>query len=167
LIWLMVPTACAVDAMKLPRWLILAGAGFFVVAALPCLLFNTTRPLVSSAFLPIQLRETLQPGQPYEMTSILSTSRWHNYFRGQTSVRPAVESVIAALPGTCGRHSVVGLRVGGDSWEYALWAGARHYDRELRFRHLPAGALPPGVCAVIRSDCPGRAAFCIEEPNSR
>jgi len=162
LIWFMVPAGCAVGAMRLPRWLVLAGAAFLFVAAVPCLLFNTTRPLVSWAFLPVRLRETLQPGQPYEATSILRESRWHNYFRGQAAVRPAVESVIQALPAACGPRSVVGLRVSGDMWEYALWIGARHFDRDLRFRHLPPGPVPSDICAVIRSDCAGGRIFCLD-----
>lgn len=162
LMWLMVPTACAIGTTRWPRWIVSTGAAFLLVAALPSLFFNVTRPLASWGFLPVHFREALEPGQPYEMTSIFTTSRWQNYFRGQRSVRPAVESVITALPDTCEKPSVVGLRIGGDSWEYALWIGARHFRRNLRFRHLPPGPLPPDVCAVIGSDCAGGEAFCLE-----
>jgi hypothetical protein len=162
LMWLMVPTACAIGTTRWPRRIVSTGAAFLLVAALPSLFFNVTRPLVSWGFLPVHFREALVPGQPYEMTSILTTSRWHNYFRGQRSVRPAVERVITALPDTCERPSVVGLRIGSDSWEYALWIGARHFGRDLRFRHLPPGPLPPDTCAVIRSDCRSGEPFCLE-----
>lgn len=162
LMWLMVPTACAIGATRWSRWVIPTGAAFFLLAALPSLFFNVTRPLAPWGFLPVRFREALEPGQPYEMTSIFTTSRWQNYFRGQQAVRPAVERVIGALPETCEKPSVVGLRIGGDSWEYALWIGARHFGRNLRFRHLPPGPLPPDVCAVIRSDCGAGEPFCLD-----
>jgi hypothetical protein len=167
LMWLMVPAACTLSTAEPPRWLRNAGGAFLLFAALPALFFNTTRPLGPWALLPARLRETLQPGQPYEMTSILSTTRWHNYFRGQPPVRPAVERVIGALPEVCGRRSVVGLRIGGDSWEYALWVGARHFGRDVRFRHVAQGLRPADVCAVIQSDCGAGEAFCLEPDLAR
>ena len=162
LMWLMVPAACAIKTISWPRWIISAGTVFLLLAALPSLCFNVTRPVVPLRFVPDRFREMLEPGQPYETTSIFTTSRWQNYFRGQRAVRPAVEKVITALPAACERPSIVGLRIGGDSWEYALWIGARHFGRNLRFRHLPSGPLPPDVCAVIASDCAGGEAFCLE-----
>lgn len=162
LIWLMLPAACALSAAAPPRWLKNALGGFLLLAAVPALLFNATRPLASFSVLPTALRETLEPGQPYEATSILAESRWHNYFRGQPAVRPAVEDVIAGLPPGCGDGSVVGLRTEGDSWEYALWIAARHFGRSLRFRHLRPDSTPEDICAVIRSNCSGGEAFCIE-----
>jgi len=159
--WLMVPTACVIETINWRRWIIFTGAAFLLAAALPSLLFNVTRPLVPLGFLPARLREVLEPTQPYEMASIFATSRWQNYFRGQPSVRPAVERAIADLPEACKGTAVVGLWIGRDSWEYALWIGARHFGRHLRFRHLPPGPLPTDVCAVIRSDCRFGEPFCL------
>jgi hypothetical protein len=162
LIWLMIPTGGVLATSSFPRWLISGGATFLVAAALLPLLFNETRPLIPWSVLPPGLRGALSPGDVGDATSLFEESRWQNYFRAQQAARPAVEEVINALPSSCARPSVVALRIGADSWEYALWIGARHAGKDLEFRHVPAGPVPSDVCSVVRSDCPGRGLFCLE-----
>ena len=83
LMWLMIPVASVLTETARHRWILPWVGAALLAAALPSLLISATRPLLSWGSLPAALRETIEPGQSYDMTSMLLTSRWQNYFRGQ------------------------------------------------------------------------------------
>jgi hypothetical protein len=120
-----------------------------LATGVPWLVLNASRPLV---------------GIPGRAPSILSRTRWENFFRNRPELQHDVEGLTAALPAECSPTRPVGLHVGGGQWEYALWAGADRARRRLVFEHVPAGDPPRAdLCAVVSDRCPA-AALCLESP---
>lgn len=139
LVLLAVPIALALGEARRRA---LAIVALLAVGSLPPLLGNAMKPLVRRGPEPL----------------LLDLSRWENRFRSRPGLRPAVETAIRALPEACLPRATVGLHVRGHFPEYALWAGARHLGRDVRFAHPPLDA---PACAVLTDRCP-RAALCLE-----
>ncbi|MFI5120115.1 MAG: glycosyltransferase family 39 protein [Thermoanaerobaculia bacterium] len=168
LVFLAVPAAAVVSAFlgRVPRAVL---AFLLVLQALPALLLNWSRPLLGisrSPQNPVWV-QSLVPDNARR--SIFATSRWEEYFRNRPSLRAEVEEVMGGVARRCGPGDVVQLVLDGEAWEYALWAGARHFAPGVRLRTgaaAPGGAAPGGAapCAIVRTKCSGARAFCLDEP---
>jgi hypothetical protein len=149
LILLMAPAAAACSTVpRLGR----ALAVVTLVSSLPYLFLNFSRPLLGLA--PVtqaQAWRRLWTGSGTgEVRSILTTSRWAEFFRNAPGYRETVEESLATIAAECPDGAVVGLRVRGNFPEYLFWVGARHLGRDFRFRHLGALSASEDACAVLR-----------------
>ena len=131
--------------------------------ALPALLLNSSRPLLSVS---ISSRDSvlLRTLVPHGSRSIFSTSRWEDYFRNQPALQGEVEEVMTAVARRCEPGGVVQLELDGDAWEYALWVGARRFAPGVGLRAGVPRPGDPAPCAVVRSRCPGARVFCLDGP---
>ena len=163
LVLLAIP-AGAVVAEGLGRVPRAALASLLILQALPALLLNSSRPLLSispSSENPVWLQKFVPDSG---RRSIFATSRWEDYFRNRPALQAEVEDVMRTVARRCGPGGVVRLVLDGDAWEYALWVGARRFAPGVRLR---AGAPAPGEpapCAVVRTKCPDARAFCLDGP---
>jgi len=147
---LFAPVAGAVIAGLHRKWLIPGLTGLFSLAALPWLLCNVSRPLISlSSFV---------PGYP---GSILVVPRQSGYFAN----RPELEKTYRDFARSITMRGVknIGLDTGGigNSWEYPLWvltrtkglAGPRidHVGVTNISRIIPI-PVTPDIKVLIRSD---------------
>ena len=162
LVLLAIP-AGAVVAEGLGRVPRAALASLLVLQALPPLLLNSSRPLLSVSISP-ESPIWLQTLVPEGVQSIFTTSRWEDYFRNRPALQAEVEDVMRTVARRCGPGGVVRLDLDGDAWEYALWVGARRFAPGVR---LHMGTPRPGdaaPCAVLRTKCPDARAFCLDGP---
>jgi hypothetical protein len=160
LVLLAIP-AGAVVAEGLGRVPRAALASLLVLQALPPLLLNSSRPLLSVSISP-ESPIWLQTLVPEGVQSIFTTSRWEDYFRNRPALQAEVEDVMRTVARRCGPGGVVRLDLDGDAWEYALWVGARRFAPGVR---LHMGTPRPGdaaSCAVLRTKCPDARAFCLD-----
>ncbi|MBM4188340.1 MAG: DUF2029 domain-containing protein [Gemmatimonadetes bacterium] len=144
-IWWLAGAAAILLAMTV-RWRLVVGA-LATASAVPPLLMNLTRPLVSAA-------------NPLGVRSVLAEDRAAQYFarrpEDRAGYRAAVDRVTAA---GC---RVVGIKASYDSWEYPLWALARSDGRPLRFFQIEVAnatarhAVGNGdeACAIVALDQP-------------
>jgi hypothetical protein len=73
-------------------------------------------------------------GEPRPLLGVLRESRTSQYFRARPDLHgPYVEVVQRLAERRCAR---IGLRLGGDDWEYPLWVLARHAIPGARLEHL-------------------------------
>jgi hypothetical protein len=159
IILLAVPAGAVVAEVlgRVPRAVL---ASVLVVQALPALLLNSSRPLVGVSTAPedpVFLRTLVPRGS----RSVLTTSRWEDYFRNQPPLQVEVEDLLREVAHRCGPGGTVQLALSGDSPEYVLWAGRRRFAPGVR---LHAGEPRPGdpaPCAVVRAACPGGRTFCL------
>jgi len=159
LVLLAVPAA-AVVAESLGGPMRTALGALLVLQALPALLLNSSRPLLSVSTShgdPALLRTLV----PHGSRSIFATSRWEDYFRNQPALQAETEDVLRAVARRCGTAGTARLALDGDAPEYLLWVGAPRFAPGVR---LHTGAPRPGEgtpCAVVIR-CPATHAFCLE-----
>ena len=160
LVLLAVPAAAVVAESfgRVPRAIL---AFLLLLQVLPALLLNSSRPLLGvsrSPEDPVWLRTLV----PHSSRSIFATSRWEDYFRNRPAAQTEVEEVMEAVARRCEPGAVVQLVLDGDAWEYALWAGARRFAPGVRFRTSAPTSRESVPCAVVRTQCPGAGAFCLD-----
>lgn len=129
------------------RWPRVAGAGLAAALclALPPLLLNGNRPLLSAAMV---------GWNGTRARSILVESRDGQYFANRYQLYEPYRGAIEAIRGLgCTRAT---LKAGYDSLEYPLWALGR--DDGMSFQHVPSGnrTAQPSVapCALVALDQP-------------
>jgi hypothetical protein len=119
-------------------WLRYGIVAFFLIAALPHIFTNPSRPL-----LPFR-------GDPQ---TLWNTPRQVLYFRNFPEVQAGYQSLAAALEQTGCRQ--VGLHLDSSDPEYYLWALTADLEPPVRFEHLlearPVAGFVP--CAVICTRC--------------
>jgi hypothetical protein len=163
LVLLAVPAA-AVVVERIGRGPRAILASLLVLQAIPAVFFNWNRPLVGVSRVPPGLVWLQRFVPESARRSIFETSRWEDYFRNRPASQADVEDVMREVARRCAPGDVVQLVVDQDTWEYALWAGARRFAPGVRLR---AGAPRPGEpapCAVVQSACPGDRTFCMGGP---
>jgi hypothetical protein len=96
---------------------------FLIVASLPWLLFNTSRPLLT---IPEVVMNRLAPGITANH-SILTTSRDEQYYANKPHFRKVFNEVAKEIKDS--KCNQVGLQVGKDFWEYPLWKELRKYGK--------------------------------------
>jgi hypothetical protein len=115
-----------------------------VLLAMPPLLVNASRPLVSPAAIGWSSLTT---------RSVLVTDRDQQYFANRPGKEASYRAVMATLDRIeCRRAS---LKTGYDSWEYPLWALGR--SRQLRLEPYlddPSSRADSTACAIIALDQP-------------
>jgi len=130
--------ATIIGNIKLNRsWILPLFEWLLIIGALPYLLTNGSRPLLGS-------------------NSILIKPRDAQYFSNQPGLEIIYKQAIETLNKTgCNR---VGLFIGGDNWEYPLWALSRSTGQELVFEHIAPKNVsarysrPFQACAIIYTD---------------
>jgi hypothetical protein len=89
------------------------------VAALPLLLFNTSRPLISK-------RNT---------ESIITSERISQYFTNKPKLMQDYYEIVQRLKNN--NCSNVAIQIGVDTWEYPLWVLLqREFGRNIRIEHV-------------------------------
>jgi hypothetical protein len=124
------------------------GAGALVVASLPPLFVNATRPVVV-------------PRWPPAMTgveSVFVAPRLEQYFASRRDVLPTYRHLATAIHAFgC---STVAVKTGYDGWEYPLWIvlGAERLEHVFVVNastEIGETALAPGACVVVVDARPG------------
>lgn len=121
-----VPFVALVLTGGLPRRVCAALLALVVVAALPPLLANDSRPLLGAR-------------------SVLVVDRWTQLFVNGPQSQAGFTAALDAL-GDC---EDVGLLFTPGSPEYPLWAGAALRERTIRFTHLTGANADLTPCAII------------------
>jgi 4-amino-4-deoxy-L-arabinose transferase-like glycosyltransferase len=162
LILLAVPAGAAV-ATGLGPFPRAALASLLVLQALPALLLNSSRPLLSVS----TSQDTAAWSRriiPHDSRSVLATSRWENYFRNAPSLQPEVERVMEEAGRLCRPGDLLRLDLADGALEYALWVGAQRLAPGVHLLTGDGGAGRAAPCAVIRSTCLDARAFCLDRP---
>jgi hypothetical protein len=128
-----------------------AIAAVLVVAAVPWVIDNQTRPMVGFA-LPVELN--MQPRYLRAGANIFNTSRTDLYF----AKRPLLKgpyAYVTALAAQRGCHDI-GLWSGPDDWEYPLWVLARQSNDRARIdavfvenQSARAPSFAPKPCVLV------------------
>lgn len=129
---LMPPLIAYVLARLFPQWLIGVCLGIFLLSALEPTLDNINRPWLETE------------------RSIWTLGRWEQRFVKHPGLAAPYTDVFAPLQ-TSGCEQI-GLLIGGDSWEYPLWARARELNLSMVFQHLNLQEMPEDhrvPCAII------------------
>lgn len=142
LFFLCAPLAGALLANLHRQWLVHGLVGLFSLAALPWLLCNISRPLV-----------TLSPLVPGYPDSILTVARQSSYFAN----RPELEKTYRETARLIAMRAVknIGLDTGenGNAWEYPLWALTRTRGVEgPRIDHVGVTNISRRIPTVVRPD---------------
>ena len=98
-------------------------ASLIAVAAIPCLLFNTRRTLVTP---PAVVQDYLQ--LPDQLHSVLSTPRQVQYFNSGPWLQQSYLDAVELIRTQHARN--VGLMIDADTWEYPIWALTRDKGME-------------------------------------
>jgi hypothetical protein len=92
-----------------------AASVVMILAAIPWVVYNSSRPLVGER-------------------SILSSGRAKQYFANRPSLYEPYNRSAQFLSNS--RCSDIGLKLGGDDWEYPFWVLlGEHYERNFRLEH--------------------------------
>lgn len=106
---------------QLPRRITLLAAGAFVLAGLPFVLLNASRPLVSVHLRPFVSVHSV-PRPPYH--------RYEQYFVNKPGDYKDFEQVLSQGYAALEPHALL-LSTGSDSWEYPLWVWFRLNSHKL------------------------------------
>jgi len=117
----------------------------FSLAALPYLLCNSTRPVISL---------------PHYPPSIFTPPRWVLYFTNEPNRGMALLDALNAIRN--GGFKNIGVKSGGDTWEYPLWALSRdrgvdgprieHLDVRNVSQAIPRRPFIPDIIVVFNDD---------------
>jgi hypothetical protein len=93
-------------------------AAFLFIAAAPCVVFNSSRPLLTPPAL---------IGAWGRQESVFVTSREWQYFNNAPQFRQSYLAAINLIRASHARSVGIG-RLGRDTWEYPLWILTRDHD---------------------------------------
>lgn len=101
----------------------------FVVLTIPFIFFNSSKPFVGGN-LPIFYKKEPKYGGP----SILKAERQYKYFYNHPAVGlPFILAMKGIMSSGCRE---IGIRTGGDTWEYLLWASLQQSGERFRIEHV-------------------------------
>ena len=164
------PAGAAIAALFEGKRVRFALAGALACSASLYVLANSIRPLIGGEFAlavnggyiyplansPSRYKAAIidhrvMTNDRSEARSLFQTTRWDDYFRNRPELQQNVVQVIEQVPPTCSTERPAGLVVDRDTWEYALWIGAKRAGRAIAFRHVQPGA-SGSYCAIIRTN---------------
>jgi hypothetical protein len=129
-----------------------AAAGFVLVASLPWIVFNESRPLL--------LRPRRVMMREIDSRTVFDTSRRDLYFRNRPELAAQYQAAAARIESTSCRD--VGLVFGDDDWEYPFWVllntqgtGSVRLSHFISYNRIETPAQLPGYCAVIVTEGAG------------
>lgn len=135
------------------RKVVNALQALLVLASLPWLFFNTSRPLVT---IPAVVMNRLAPGITVNH-SILTTAREEQYYANKPHFRQVFKEIAKEIGDS--KCTQVGLEVGKDFWEYPLWKEVeKNANSDVIFEHIhvanPSGNIPSyeiSLCLTVQA----------------
>jgi hypothetical protein len=132
---LALPCVALVIDWYLPRWGKTMLAALLFIQAMPFLLFNSSHPILGSS-------------------SVFAVDRARLMFVGRPDMEMPYKTVASALLASSCREA--GVMIGGDNWEYPLWALTQY---RVTFEHVGVrnetsklGSAAKAPCAVVTTD---------------